>query len=506
MNVATLLENQAKVLPNKTAIIFRNNKTTFKQLNETINRFANYFVKNGISKGDKVLVFIFPSPELPAVTFALFKLGAVPVFIDPGMGVKNLLNAIEEVSPQAIVGVPKANLLSVFFRKSFKTVKTKVVSTSLMKKSQNEPDSFTVSDLEADGMAAIFFTSGGTGSPKGVVYTHKIFVTQTKVLQKMFSLTSDDVDFACFPLFTFFTLAMGMTSYIPLIDLSKPIKADSEKLVSGIVKSGATFVSGSPTFWMKAADFCLTHNITLPYVRSLVMFGAPVQVAMHKKWQNILPNGTTYTPFGATESLPVSNISGDYILKNTAIDTILGGGTCVGKAVDAIEVRIANSDEIIVSGDVVTKEYYNNEKATHENKLFMDGKLWHNLGDAGRIDEEGYIWFYGRKAHVVDIPDKRMYPIPCETMFNHHPDIERCALVGPLIDGKIIPSLVIERKDRGTKMTKSFLKELQEIRNKHEHIRPIEKFYLKKSFPVDVRHNAKIDRILLRKWVEEKYK
>jgi acyl-CoA synthetase (AMP-forming)/AMP-acid ligase II len=503
MNVTTPLENQAKVLPNKTAIVFQGNKITFKQLNETINRFANYFVKNGISKGDKVLVFILPSVELPAVTFALFKLGAVPIFIDPGMGVKNLLNAVEEVSPQAIVGVSKAYFLSAIFRKSFKTIQTRLLSTSLMRKSKNESDLFTTIDLEADEMAAILFTSGGTGTPKGVVYTHKIFITQTKLIRNMFSLTPDDIDFCCFPLFIFFTLSLGMTTYIPPVNPSKPAKADPKKLVTEIIKSGATFVSGSPIFWMKTADYCLANNITIPTVKSLVMFGAPVQVIMHEKWQTILPNGTTYTPFGATESMPISNISGDYILKNTAKYTNSGAGICVGKAVDTVEVGIANSDEIIVSGDIVTQEYYNNEKATHESKLFIDGKLWHLIGDVGRIDDDGCIWFFGRKSHVVDTTSGRMYPIPCETTFNQHSEIEKCALVGPSIRGEVVPSLVIERKDGCTKLTVPFLKDLHEIRDKHEHTKPIEKFYLKKSFPVDIRHNIKIDRILLRNWVEE---
>ncbi|MCL2106469.1 MAG: fatty acid CoA ligase family protein [Oscillospiraceae bacterium] len=502
MNVATLLEDQAKALPGKAAIICNGKKTTFQQLDETVNRFANYFAKKGISSGDRVLVFILPSAELTATMFGLFKMGAVPVVIDPGMGVKNLLKAIEEVSPQAVIGISKAFVLSALFRKSFRTARIKLKSETLMEKSSGEPGAFTARDMGVDEPAAILFTSGGTGTPKGVVYTHKIFTAQTALLQKMFSLTPDDIGYACFFLFTFFSLGLGMSSYFPSVDMSKAARAKPETLVREITESGASFVSGSPAFWMRTAEYCLARGITLPRVKSLVMFGAPVQVATHEKWRAILPNGTTYSPYGATESLPVSNISGDYILKHTAKETDAGAGTCVGKTVDTVEAGIINSDEIVVSGDVVTREYYNNEKATRESKLFKDGKMWHIIGDVGRIDEEGRIWFYGRKAHVVDIPGARMYPIPCEAVFNRHPGIKRCALIGPSVGGSVIPSLVIERNDGGTKMTEAFLKELHEIRDKHEHTRPIEKFYLKKTFPVDIRHNIKIDRIALRAWAE----
>jgi len=338
------------------------------------------------------------------------------------------------------------------------------------------------------------------------VYTHKIFTTQTKLLQEMYSLTSDDVDCPCFSLFSFFTLAMGLTSYLPDMNHVSPKKTDPRKIVSNLIENKTTFASGSPAIWDKVADYCNLQGIQLPFLKSLVMFGAPVALDMHKKWQKILPNGTTYTPYGASESLPITNISGRYIIENTADMTLKGAGTCVGAAVPSVEVRIFNGDEIIVSGDTTTKEYYNEKEATSTSKIEIDGKLWHKVGDVGTIDNEGRIWFWGRKDHVVNLADTKMYPIPCETVFSRNQNIKRAALVGPLLGGKTVPTLVIELKDGSTKITSELLNDLHKIRNEYEHTRPIEKFYIKKSFPVDVRHNIKIDRIRLRKWVEDKFK
>ncbi|MCL2491323.1 MAG: fatty acid CoA ligase family protein [Coriobacteriia bacterium] len=504
MNTATLLEKQARDLPDKTAIVHNDESITFKALDELINRLAHYFQRRGIVQGSKVLLFIRPSIELPAATFALFKIGAVPVFIDPGMGRKNLLRAVKEVAPIAMIAPSSVQMLARVFRPSFSSVAIKLDCAKILEASQKEESSFETYDAPEDEMAAILFTSGATGKPKGVVYTHKIFITQTALLQQMYGLTSNDVDCPCFPLFSFFTLAMGLTSFIPPIDPSKPSEIDPSAVVATIQNNNVTFAAGSPAIWMKVADYCIAHDIELPSLKSLVMFGAPVALSMHEKWQKVLPNGTTYTPYGATESLPISNISGNYILEHTSDATCKGAGVCVGPVVPPLEARIYNDDEIIVSGPVVTTEYYNEAEATRASKLSLDGALWHKVGDVGTIDEQGRIWFWGRNSHVVDLEDRKMYPIPCELVFNQLDGIKRTALVGPIIDEKVVPTLVIEMEDGSTRMTDELLGALQDTRNRFEHTLPIELFYLKRSFPVDVRHNIKIDRLALRRWVEDK--
>ena len=506
MNTAALLEKQAKLLPDKTAIVCNGERISFKELDDTINRLAHYFARKGITQGTKVMLFIRPSIELSATAFALFKVGAVPIFIDLGMGYKNLLKAVAKVAPNALIAEPVVCVLSRIFRNAFKGVGIRLNSTKIREAAKGESSSFETYDAPEDEMAAIIFTSGGTGKPKGVVYTHKIFTTQTRLLQEMYSLSSDDVDCPCFSLFSFFTIAMGMTSCIPVMNYSYPAKADPSAIVSNLIQNKTTFAAGSPAVWYKVADYCNAQGIQLPYLKNLVMFGAPVATDMHHKWQKVLPNGTTYTPYGASESLPITNISGRYILENTAERTLRGAGTCVGTAVPSVEAKVYNGDEIIVSGDTTTKEYYEEKEATLRSKIEIDGILWHKVGDVGTIDDEGRIWFWGRKDHVVSLGGIKMYPIPCETVFSRIKRIKRTALVGPSIGGRTVPTLVIELTDGSTKMTPELLGDLCKIRDEYEHTKPIEKFCIKKSFPVDARHNIKIDRIQLRKWVEDKLK
>jgi acyl-CoA synthetase (AMP-forming)/AMP-acid ligase II len=310
------------------------------------------------------------------------------------------------------------------------------------------------------------------------------------------------------------------------MDPSKPAECNPQKIVTNILDQKPSFVAGSPSIWDRVADYCIKNNITLPSIKYVVMFGAPVSLNIHRKFKNILPHGTTYTPYGATESLPVSNISGEYILKNTAKLTEAGCGTCIGKPIDTIELKIIEiSDvtinnikeakilgpnlpgEIIVKGKVVTKDYYQQPEKTAEAKIYdTDGTFWHRIGDIGYLSDSGELWFLGRKTHRVITDTEVMYPIPCEAIFNLHPEVKRSALVGLGNQPNQIPAIIIERKDGEYLQGKErsiFESELLTLSKKFKHTEKINKIYISKEFPVDVRHNIKIDRLKLKEEIEK---
>jgi len=529
VNIVEVFEKQASLRPEKTAITIakkdRYASLTFGELMQRYELYAANFSALGIQKGHKILLFIRPSLDFSAVTFALFKIGAVPIFIDPGMGRKNLLAAIELVQPDGLISEPSVHFLRLIYRQAFKTVRFFMTTgfirwgemqrlRDLQKENLKPPE---VAIKESD-LAAILFTSGGTGRPKGVEYTHKIFVAQTKALQEIFSLTAEDIDIPGFPLFSLFTLAMGMTSCIPDMHPGKPAQANPQKLFKNIMQQRATFVAGSPAIWERLADYCQNHGFVLPTVKFLVMFGAPVSLQLLEKFDKILPNGSVYTPYGATECLPVANAAGEFLLEYSKHKNLAGQGTCVGKPIPQIQLKIieivegplqnytelavGQVGEIIVAGDLVTRRYHQMEDKTWEAKIVEKGVVWHRMGDLGYIDKAGYLWFCGRKTHRVE----ELFSVPCEAIFNQHPAVKRSALVGPQISGKIEPSLVVERKDglqlSGRKRHK-FQEELLSLGQGHPHTQTIQRFYLRKSFPVDVRHNIKIDRLKLKNEIEQ---
>ena len=529
MNIADNLTKVAGLFPDKTAVRFPvktgesylYKDLSFKELESKINKYSNGLIATGFKKGQKVLLFVRPSLEFHALVFALYKIGAIPLLIDPGMGRKNLLAAIKEVRPEGLVAEAEVHFLSLLFSDAFKSVKHKITTKGLtwgkMRKLDEllqYPDRFEGEQLDEDEMAAILFTSGGTGRPKGVIYSHKIFYEQTKVLKELFNLDEKETDLPGFPLFSLFTLSMGMTSVIPDMDPSKPSKADPKSLVQNILDTKASFVAGSPAIWEGLGKYCQKNKITLPSVKYLVMFGAPVRNEIHRMFKEVLPNGTTYTPYGATESLPVANISGREVLKETARLTEEGMGTCVGHPVPGTRVKIIKNvdgpistlnqatelkrgeiGEIIVNGDVVTRTYFNAENETLAAKIYDLDKIWHRIGDMGYLDDAGRLWFCGRKSHKVETVSGPLYTIPCEAIFNNHPGVRRSALV----EINKIPRIVIERNKIGKMIAKDKLKrELVQLASLHEHTKEIKDVFYKKTFPVDVRHNIKIDRLKIR--------
>ncbi len=509
MNIALRIQEQAKLLPDKRAVVHGTSFYTFREFEERSNQMAHYFESIGINRGKRALLFVKPCLDFSVITFALFKVGAIPVLIDPGMGIKNLLRSISQVKPYAMISIDLVHWIRRIKRKPFSSVEVNVFLDDLFSGLKSFPKTYNPVRVTSDDHSAILFTSGGTGIPKGVEYTHGVLNAQTDVLQKIFGLTSRDTDLPGFPLFALFTLAMGMTSVIPDMDPTKPAQCDPGKIVRNILTHQITFCAGSPAIWERVGKYCVKNNIQLGSVKYVVMFGAPVRAELHKLFSKVLVNGDTYTPYGATESLPVSLMKGSEVLKETAEKTNQGMGVCIGRAVPGAEIKIINASdipervlnevplgtpgEIIVSGTMVTPSYFGMSEENEKAKIHSGGRLWHRMGDLGYIDEQKRFWFLGRKAHRLELTDKTLYPIAIEAIFNLHPKVKRSALVS--FHGT--PGLVIERLDGNIIMNPQFLQELKELGQTNEKTQLIENFWLSSAFPVDIRHNIKIDRLKL---------
>jgi acyl-CoA synthetase (AMP-forming)/AMP-acid ligase II len=528
MNIAHRIREVSRKIPDKKSVVLAKDGSfyTFQEFEERSNQIANKLSKLGIKKGMRTLLFVKPCLDFSIITFALFKIGAVPVLIDPGMGLKNLLNSVKQVRPEALISIGAVHWLRRLKPHFFTNLKVKISlervggrTHYLYHELNNEPKEFSIYEVGSEDFSAILFTSGGTGIPKGVLYTHGILNAQTDALQKMFSLDETKVDLPGFPLFALFTLAMGMTSVIPEMDPTKPSQCDPEKLVKNILNYEVTFVAGSPAIWERVGRYCVENEVKLPSVKQVVMFGAPVRAELHEIYKKVLIEGDTFTPYGATECLPVSLVSGSEILTIHLPSMREGKGTCIGKAVPGVEVKIIKTTdipegdlielpqgeigEIVVQGRQVTPSYFEMPLETNRAKILKDKKLWHRMGDLGWLDANGNLWFLGRKTHRVETENKTYYSIQVESIFNKHPEIRRTSLVKLSTPQGVVPGLVVERFDGSTKMTPKFLADLKLLKETKDFTKDIHSFFLHPSFPVDVRHNIKIDRLRLSDWAQK---
>lgn len=511
---------------------------TFGELNAACDRFAHSLRDIGVRPGTLSLLMVRPGLDFFALTFALFKTGAVPVLIDPGMGWRSFMNCVRQAGPEALLGIPAAHVLRVLFRGHFRSIRIAAVlgrlpfpgAVRLRTHADRPLEPFGVHPVALDDPAAVLFTTGSTGPAKGVLYTHRIFATQVELLRREYGIGPGDVDLPCFPLFGLFSTALGAMAVVPDMDPSRPAHVDPERIVGPIVAHGVTYSFGSPSLWGRVGEACARCGQRLPTLTRVIMAGAPVPAAVHETLlRRVLPAGAqTYTPYGATEALPVTNFAGRDMLAETAAATREGAGMCVGAPLPEITLRIirvvdgpietwedglvlppGEVGEVVVRGPVVTTQYHRLPDATRLAKIRDGAGVWHRMGDVGYLDERGRLWFCGRLAHRVQTAEGTLYSVCCEAIFNEVAGVRRSALVGVGAERACqTPVMVIEpipgAFPRSARQRAAFAERLLAAGAATRTTRSIHRVLFHRAFPVDIRHNAKIRRDLLAQWAAKR--
>ena len=543
VNVSSYLKRMAETAPYKRAVVYpagRDNygrvaysHLTFLRLDRESDCLAHGFEKTGINRGTRTILMVKPGLEFFIIIFALFKTGAVPVIVDPGMGIRRMVDCFKEGRPHAFIGIPVAHLLPTLYPKYFNTVKTWITvgrrwflkGFTLNRVRQVPWRPYKAAETGQDETAAILFTTGSTGPAKGVVYTHGNFYAQLRHIKSHLGISTDEIDLSTFPLFALFWPALGITSVIPDMDPTKPARVNPKKIIEAILNQGVTNMFASPALLNRVGKYGKQKGIKLPSLKRVISAGAPVSPSVIEQFASMLcEDAEIHTPYGATEAVPIISISSNEILSETRKLSEQGYGICIGPPINDLDVRIIkitddpinkwSTDlvvedneigEITVKGDLVTRNYFEKPEADALSKIKDGDTIWHRMGDIGWMDSKKRIWFCGRKSHRVITEKSTLFTIPCEAIFNNHPMVFRSALVGigPLDRQKPVICIELEHgKNRYKK--KEIKKELSELAQQNELTKSINSILFCKSFPVDIRHNSKIFREKLAIWAEKK--
>jgi len=461
MNVIEILDETALRVPDNTALIWgapgKEHMMTFGALLDRSRRLANLFREHGFNPGDGVVIFLPMSGALYEVMAAVLRLGLIAIFVDPSAWRPSLERALAHLPVRGFIGTPAACIWR-WFTPALRQIPKVFIAgpglpgaTPLRRAEQSAPlDAPT--DCAAEATALVTFTSGTTGIPKGVLRSHGTLAATHGTLSRHLELRPGQVQLATMPFFVFANLASGATSVIPELDLRSPAGADPALSLRTIRAWKVTGIVASPFLLQRLADECASQKQVLASLRNAFVGGAPVLPAVLDKIATMAPDATIAALYGATEAEPIALVRHEEWGTKERKVAADGGGVLAGCPIESISLRIladrwrhpvdstthrdfereqlptGSEGEIVVSGAHVSAGYLGGE-GNRENKIIVDGALWHRTGDAGYLDDSGRLWLVGRCAGGVAGERGVTYPLRVEAALSGTPGIARATLV-----------------------------------------------------------------------------
>ena len=497
---------------------------SFAELNADVNRVASGLADLGVEKGDRVALLVPPGIDVAVCVYACWRLGAVVVVADAGLGVRGMTQALTSANPAYLIGIPRALAAARALR--WPGVR---ISSVPMSRAQRRMVGVaaTLDELRERGRgrpvpppptssdeAAIGFTSGATGPAKGVTYRHHQMQAQRDALVDLFNIRSDDRLVAAFGPFALYGPAMGIPSVVPDMEVTSPGSLTANALAAAVQSVDATLVFASPAALrnvVATADQMSPEDAaSMQDVRLLMSAGAPVPAAILRSVGQLLPAAEAHTPYGMTEVLPVADIS---LAGIEAAGS--GDGVCVGYPLPSVDVAI---DPLIAAEPVNTgltaepgvvgevciraphiRDGYDKLWMTEHAASQPEG--WHRSGDVGHLDEEGRLWIEGRVGHIVTTANGPVTPIGIEHAVANAPQVEHAAVVGVGPAG--LQQVVVVIVPAGGRSRPGLADEaLSDIVRARAPDVDVAAVLVAPRLPVDKRHNSKINRTRLARWAE----
>ncbi len=495
--------------------------TSFAALDADVRRVAAGLVQHGVERGDRVALLIPPGLDLTVCLYACWRMAAVVVLVDAGLGARGISRALKSATPRYLIGIPRALTAARVLGWPGKRIaatgltapvaRVLGVSTTLdalRAGGDGRPAPPTPADSDP---AAVVFTSGATGPAKGVSYRHHQLQAQRDTLARVYDINADDRFVAAFAPFALYGPAMGVPSVVPDMSVTAPGSLRAVALAEAAEAIGASLVFASPAALANviatAGDLTPRHRAALAKVRLLLSAGAPVPSSVLRAAVEIMPNAEAHTPYGMTEVLPVSDITPAGIEAAGA-----GEGVCVGRPLAEVSVAISPLDETgHATGELTTHADVAGEvcvQAAHVkdsyDKLWVTQHAseqpphWHRSGDVGHLDEQGRLWIEGRMIHVITTADGPVTPVGIEQAVESVSDVDHAAAVGVGPTGTqqvvvvVAPTERPRRPDLASRVLAERIRAAASV--------DIAAVFVVPALPVDKRHNSKIDRTRVGAW------
>ncbi len=476
---------------------------TFEEFAAQVRRAMAHLQSRQVRAGDRVAMLVPPGVDLIATVYACWRLGAVTVIADRGLGLSGLGHAVRSARVRHVIGPTKALVAARVLRWA---PGANMIAIDDLRRTPPTPR--PINEPRAEDLAAVLFTSGATGPAKGVKYTHGQLAAQRDALASTYQITRDDSFVAAFAPFALYGPALGITTALPDMDVTAPATLTADALRAACEKVSATMIFASPTALANViATVDDIDTSVFGAVRLVMSAGAPVPISVLREMSTLCAGAELHTPYGMTEVLPVADVD---LVARERIGA--GRGVCVGSAVPGCEIAVVpvetlndavtpqcavgETGEVIISAAWMSQGYdrlwHTEERARRSRPEGYGDVRWHRSGDVGHLDAEGNLWIEGRVAHLIHTAHGVVTPVPLEIAAETVPGVTRAAAVGVGPHGIAQIVLVVETHAGVDGAAPAQLRD--EIRSAVGADTAVAAVWTVKHLPVDIRHNAKIDR------------
>lgn len=500
MNIIELFLDAAKKYPQKIAIIEGSKSICYNELEREVIATAAYFKQMNINSADRVLVFVPMGIDLYRTVLAIFYLGATAVFLDEWVSKSRLELCCRIADCKAFIAIKKA----AFFLSFSKEIRK--IPIKLKLKKINIAEQLEVKEVDEAAAALITFTTGSTGTPKAAKRSHQFLKFQFAALREEIQAHENDIDMPVLPIILFLNLGVGCTSVIADFKMTNPDSIKEETIYNQLFYHKVNRITASPFLINRLSSFMIKNNLKLTQIEKIFTGGAAVFPREAHQYDIAFPKSENTIVYGSTEAEPISSIKskelyskaenctdglavGNVFTKmNIKIIKIINEPISVKNCDDFKKLCLADEEvgEIIVSGDHVLKEYFDNEAAFLRNKIVVENQIWHRTGDSGFLKGQK-LYLTGRCEQLIYKSATFISPFIIE---NRLQSIDGISL-GTMIDLKNKLLLIIESElseEQISKRTGAF---------------SYDKLIVVRKIPRDPRHNSKIDYNALKEHIKK---
>ena len=453
MDVSAVLINTVKKFHSRPAVIFRDKTISFLELYDNVFKLAQGLSKLGISKSDKVAIYLPNWPEYIYSYLALFSLGATVVPLDYMLTEEELVSCLSHCQAKALIAKEKPIVSLTNLKDRVSSLKEMIVLEQVKTNFSNfnqvlasgrpfPPQNIKIEDADP---ALIMYTSGTTGAPKGILLNYRHLDGSPKAMEHFVDLSDKDIKLSALPLSHSGGLVYIQNCVCYGITLVLMERFQPSEFLKNIQKYRVTCFHLVPSMYYAILQLKEFESFDLSSLRWVVVFGAPSDPQSLRRFQQFFPNAHFLNGWGLTETCP----------PNTVIPLGSKNIESVGRPAPWVEVKIFGVDdkelpqgavgEVVIRGWVVMEGYYQDPKTTAE--VLRGG--WFHSGDLGRFDEEGFLYIVGRKKDMIKVSGEIVYSFEVENVLLKHPAIQEAAVVGEpdKLRGEIVKAFVALKKD-----------------------------------------------------------